>query len=118
VLARMCGGELVSREQAQDRTYDALVHCTPVGMYPNVNECFFEGDLPAKIVFDTVYNPLETELIKRARAQGCVTVPGLEMFLEQAVRQFEIFTGETAPRAVIEKAAAEALEEKYRPPVS
>ncbi len=115
VLARMCGGELVSREEVQNKTYDALVHCTPLGMYPNVNESFFEGKLPAGIVFDTVYNPRETELLKRARAQNCVVVPGLEMFLEQAVRQFEIFTGETAPRAVIEKTALEALEEKCKP---
>lgn len=114
VLARMCHGELVSREQLATRRFDALVHCTPVGMFPNVHDCFFDGEIPADIVFDTVYNPLETELIRRARAQNAKTVAGIEMFIEQAVRQFEIFTGATAPRAVMEKAALEALEEKAR----
>ena len=114
VLARMCRGELVSREQLGSRRFDALVHCTPVGMFPHVNDCFFDGEIPAGIVFDTVYNPLETELIRRARAQNAKTVAGIEMFLEQAVRQFEIFTGADAPRAVMEKAAIEALTEKTR----
>ena len=48
--------------------------------------------------------------MKRAREQGKTVVPGLEMFIEQAVRQFEIWTGESAPRAVMQKAALEALE--------
>ena len=66
--------------------------------------------IPGEIVFDMVYNPLETVLIQRAREQGKTVIPGLEMFIEQAVRQFEIWTGETAPRAAMEKAALEALE--------
>ncbi len=56
-----------------------------------------------------VYNPQETVLLARARSQGAEIICGLEMFIEQAVRQFEIFTGETAPRAVMERAALEAL---------
>ena len=67
---------------------------------------------PAEIVFDMVYNPLETLLIQHAREQGKTVIPGLEMFIEQAAQQFEIWTGETAPRAVMEKAAMEALEVK------
>jgi 3-dehydroquinate dehydratase/shikimate dehydrogenase len=50
--------------------------------------------------------------VKRAKEQGKTVVPGLDMFIEQAVRQFEIWTGETAPRAVMLKAAEEALEHK------
>jgi 3-dehydroquinate dehydratase/shikimate dehydrogenase len=65
--------------------------------------------LPADVVFDMVYNPLETELLKRAKAQGCGVIQGLEMFLAQAAQQFEIWTGETAPASVMEKAALEAL---------
>lgn len=56
-----------------------------------------------------VYNPLETRLTRLAKDQGATVIPGLEMFLEQAVKQFEIWTGETAPRSVMEKAALEAL---------
>lgn len=109
VLARATGAELLTREQAQQRTFDVLVHATPLGMTPRVNQCFFEDRIPAKLVFDMVYNPLETELLKRAREQGAATISGLEMFLEQACRQFEIFTGDSAPRSVMEKAAREAL---------
>jgi 3-dehydroquinate dehydratase/shikimate dehydrogenase len=78
-------------------------------MFPHVNECFFEGDIPGDVVFDMVYNPLETALLRSAREQGKTVIPGIEMFIEQAVRQFEIWTGESAPRAVLQKAAIEAL---------
>jgi 3-dehydroquinate dehydratase/shikimate dehydrogenase len=111
-LARICGAEPLLREQVDERQFDALVHATPIGMFPHVNECFFNGKIPAGIVFDMVYNPLETMLIRRAREENKVAVPGIEMFIEQAVRQFEIWTGESAPRAVMEKAAMEALEQK------
>jgi 3-dehydroquinate dehydratase/shikimate dehydrogenase len=111
-LAKICGAEPLLREQLYGRQFDAVIHATPLGMFPHVNECFFEGEIPAEVVFDMVYNPLETALIKRAREQGKTVVPGLEMFIEQAVRQFEIWTGESAPRAVLQKAAMEALEAK------
>ena len=111
-LARICGAEPLLREQVDERQFDALVHATPIGMFPHVNECFFNEKIPAGIVFDMVYNPLETMLIRRAREENKAVVPGIEMFIEQAVRQFEIWTGESAPRAVMEKAAMEALEQK------
>src|SRR5260370_595608 len=72
-------------------------------------ECFFRGKIPADVVFDMVYNPLETLLARRATEQGCEVIRGIQMFLEQAAHQFEIWTGETAPRPVMEKAAMEAL---------
>jgi 3-dehydroquinate dehydratase/shikimate dehydrogenase len=89
--------------------FDALVHATPLGMYPHIDDCFFDGSIPAEIVFDMVYNPLETALTRRASEQGKTVIQGLQMFLEQAAHQFEIWTGETAPRSVMEKAAIEAL---------
>jgi len=81
-----------------------------LGMYPHVGECFFNGNIPGEVVFDMVYNPAETALVKRAREQGRTVVPGIDMFIEQAVQQFEIWTGDSAPRAVMQKAAMEALE--------
>ena len=108
-LAKACDAEPLSREQAEKRHFDAIVHATPLGMFPHVDECFFKNRIPADVVFDMVYNPLETMLIKRAREQGCKVIPGIHMFLEQAVRQFELWTGETAPHAVMERAAFEAL---------
>jgi 3-dehydroquinate dehydratase/shikimate dehydrogenase len=111
-LAKICGAEPLSREQSLARHFDAVVHATPLGMFPHVNECFFNGVIPGEVVFDMVYNPLETVLIRRAKEQGKTVIPGLEMFIEQAVKQFEVWTGESAPRAVMEKAALEALEHK------
>ncbi len=108
-LARICNGEPLSREQAAAKMFDVVVHCTPMGMWPHPDECFFDDKVPGKLVFDMVYNPRETKLLKMAKAQGAETIDGLAMFLEQAARQFEIFTGETAPRAVMEKAAVETL---------
>jgi 3-dehydroquinate dehydratase/shikimate dehydrogenase len=108
-LAKACDAEPLSREHAQARTFDVLVHATPLGMYPKVDQCFFEDRIPGKLVFDMVYNPIETLLVRKAKDQGATVIHGLEMFLEQASLQFEIWTGETAPRAVMEKAALEAL---------
>ena len=111
-FAKVCGAEPLTPEQVSQRGFDAVVHATPLGMSPHTGECFFDGPIPGEVVFDLVYNPLETELLRRAREQGKEVITGLEMFLEQAVRQFEIWTGETAPRAAMQKAAAEALEPK------
>jgi 3-dehydroquinate dehydratase/shikimate dehydrogenase len=109
-LAKACDAEPLSREQASGRMFDVLVHSTSLGMFPKIGHSFFEEKIPAKLVFDMVYNPLDTMLIRMAKDQGAVVIRGLEMFLEQASRQFEIWTGENAPRAVMEKAALEALE--------
>jgi 3-dehydroquinate dehydratase/shikimate dehydrogenase len=108
-LASACGAEPLTRDQAEARMFDAVVHATPLGMSGQADKCFFRDKIPAKLVFDMVYNPMETELLRRARAQKAVVIPGIEMFLEQAARQFEIWTGERAPRAVMEQAAREAL---------
>ena len=90
-----------------------MTNATSVGMWPNVKDCLFPDTIPGDVVFDLVYNPLETELIRRAKAQGKQIVPGVKMFIEQAVRQFEIWTGESAPRAAMEAAALDALSAKY-----
>ena len=108
-LARACGVEPAGREKLAGRHFDILIHATPLGMSPNINGCFFSGDIPADLVFDMVYNPLETLLLKKARSAGKQTISGLEMFLEQAAAQFEIWTGQTAPRTVMKKSVLQAL---------
>ena len=67
-------------------------------MHPHEEGCFFEGEIPADVVFDMVYNPAKRCCCRHAEEQGRDVIPGLEMFMEQAARQFEIFTGEPAPR--------------------
>jgi shikimate dehydrogenase len=83
--------------------HGVLLHCTPVGMYPKVEESCVPARLlrPHLTVMDIVYNPLETRLLREAKAAGCKTIRGVEMFLNQAVGQFELWTGKPAPVAVM-----------------
>ena len=75
--------------------YDCIVNATPVGMHPNVDETPFEKEhlRSYMVVFDTVYNPENTLLIKEARSVGCRTVTGVDMFVRQAAIQFRIWHG-------------------------
>ena len=76
---------------------DLLINATPIGMYPNVDASPVEGTIRADVVFDMVYNPAATLLLRQAAAQNKKTVSGIAMFLAQAARQFEIWTGQPAP---------------------
>jgi 3-dehydroquinate dehydratase / shikimate dehydrogenase len=78
---------------------DILINCTPVGMHPNVDATPFERLQlkPSMVVFDTVYNPENTLLVKEARSQSCTVMTGVEMFVRQASLQFKLFTGVDAP---------------------
>lgn len=77
-----------------------LIHCTPIGMSPKTGMSCVPPKLlhPALTVMDIVYNPRETQLLADAKAAGCRTISGLEMFLHQAAAQFELWTGKPAPR--------------------
>ena len=87
---------------------DVLLHCTPVGMTPDAERTLVPRKFlrPDLAVFDAVYNPRRTLLLKEAAALGCRVVEGMEMFLGQAMVQFELWTGRPAPaeamRRVIE----------------
>ena len=78
---------------------DILINCTPVGMHPNVDESPYDKHhlRPYMIVFDTVYNPENTLLVKEARNRSCTVVTGVEMFVRQASLQFKLFTGKESP---------------------
>ncbi|MGL4421179.1 MAG: shikimate dehydrogenase [Gemmataceae bacterium] len=75
--------------------FDVLINGTPVGMHPNLNEMpvHVSALQPGQIVFDTVYTPETTMLIREAKSRGCQVITGVEMFVRQAARQFEVFTG-------------------------
>lgn len=94
--------------------HDVLIHCTPVGMYPKTTETVVPESLlrPELWVFDVVYNPFETTLLKQAKARGCQVVPGVEMFVRQAVTQFELWTGQEAPIKVMFDVVVRALENR------
>ncbi|MGQ0810632.1 MAG: shikimate dehydrogenase [Nitrospiraceae bacterium] len=80
-----------------------LLHCTPVGMHPKGDESCVPPSVlhPGLSVMDIVYNPRETRLLRDAKSAGCRTIRGLEMFLHQAVSQFELWTNEQAPADVM-----------------
>lgn len=73
---------------------DILVNMTSVGMHPDIDETPIPADkLHDLIVFDGVYNPPETMLLRMAAQAGCTVIPGIEMFINQAAEQFRIWTG-------------------------
>lgn len=92
---------------------DLLINCTPIGMHPKVDASPL-ADWPAAlgegvVVFDTIYNPIETKLLTDARQHGCTIIRGLEMFVRQAAAQFEQWTGQKAPTDVFEQVVRDRL---------
>ena len=107
-------GDHASAHRLKDLTaadYDILVNATPVGMTPEVDATPVPAEAlrPGTLVFDTIYTPIETRLLREARAAGCRTISGLEMFLAQAVRQFQVWTGTRAPVGVMRRVLKERL---------
>ena len=92
-------------------SFDVLINCTPVGMHPNVDEspCHFSILKPGVTVFDTIYRPETTLLIREARTRGCHTITGVDMFVRQAARQIELFIGQTPDQAVMRDIIRKAL---------
>ncbi|RMH59297.1 MAG: shikimate dehydrogenase [Candidatus Hydrogenedentota bacterium] len=90
---------------------DILINASPVGMHPRVEDCPIDPASlsPEQVVFDIVYNPLRTRLLREAEARGCRTIEGVEMFAEQAILQFEMFTGKEAPRDLMRSTVRRAL---------
>jgi len=86
--------------------HDCIVNATPIGMHPDVDATPFDKEhlRPYMVVFDTVYNPENTLLIKEARGAGCRVVTGVEMFVRQAAIQFRIWHGIEPPLAVMREA--------------
>jgi shikimate dehydrogenase len=80
-----------------------LIHCTPVGMHPKVDESVVPASLLHRnlAVMDIVYNPLKTKLLAEAEGRGLKAISGVDMFVNQAVIQFELWTGKPAPREVM-----------------
>ncbi len=106
------GSELDSSAlQHELATAELLLQCTPVGMHPNVDSSLVDPrHLHSRLtVFDAVYNPRETKLLRDAKAAGCTVVPGLEMFLGQAIVQFELWTGAKAPVELMRRTLEQRL---------
>jgi len=90
---------------------DLIINCTPVGMHPNEDATLVPDHLfrPGQVVFDVVYNPLKTKLLRQAKAKGLKVIPGVEMFINQAILQFERFAGADAPEELMRSVVMEQL---------
>ncbi len=112
-LAAAFGAEAAGLEQLPATEAQILINCTPIGMHPNVDasplETLPEHAGKQTVIFDTIYNPIETKLLRQARERGCIAVSGLEMFVRQAAGQFELWTAQPAPTDLFEKVVRERI---------
>ena len=94
-LANFLECPFIPLERIQEIHANVLVQTTPVGMFPHGNDSPVPDHVFRKemVVMDAIYNPLETRLLKSARAKGCITISGLEMFIHQGAEQFRLWTG-------------------------
>lgn len=119
-LAKEANAKCVKRADLKKLDFDVIINATSVGM-GNPKASPLEADeIRARIVFDMVYNPVQTKFLQMARAKGIATITGLEMFVQQGARQFEIWTGKPAPvdemRGVVMKALGESATPEVAPP--
>lgn len=109
-LARAAHATALGLDRLHRMEFDAIVNATPVGMDPKPHASPLRASqLRARVVFDMVYRPRETKLLRLARKRGLAVIPGWQMLLEQGAAQFEIWTGLRAPVAVMQRALLNAL---------
>ena len=111
-FARQAKARTIKRADLRKIAFDIIVNATPVGM-GNTRDCpLKDQEIQARVVFDMVYDPVETHLLQVARAKGIAVIPGVEMFVQQAARQFEIWTGKPAPAGDMLRAVTIALQDR------
>jgi 3-dehydroquinate dehydratase/shikimate dehydrogenase len=111
-LARQAKARTIKRADLRKIAFDVIINATPVGM-GNTRDCpLKDQEIQARVVFDMVYDPVETHLLQVARAKGIAVIPGVEMFVQQAARQFEIWTGKPAPAGDMLRAVTIALQDR------
>jgi len=111
-LARQAKARTIKRADLRKIAFDVIINATPVGM-GNTRDCpLKDEEIQARVVFDMVYDPVETHLLQAARAKGIAVIPGVEMFVQQAARQFEIWTGKPAPAGDMLRAVTITLQDR------
>ena len=109
-LARQSKSKYMKRADVGKSTFDAIINATPVGMGNGKQSPLEDKELNTRYLFDLVYSPAETKLIKMAKAKNIQVISGLEMFVQQGARQFEIWTGKPAPVAEMAFVVTKALD--------
>ncbi|MEZ6134731.1 MAG: shikimate dehydrogenase [Pirellulaceae bacterium] len=109
-LATDIGGRALAWSNRYEMKPGILVNCSPIGMHPDIDRTPYDKEKLNEdmIVFDTVYNPEQTVLVKDARNVGCFVVNGLDMFVRQAAYQFKLFTGLEPPSALMRETVKRA----------
>jgi 3-dehydroquinate dehydratase/shikimate dehydrogenase len=109
-LARAVGGEAIPRRALRSERFDAILNTTPVGMHPHEGVSPLSAkELRCNLVMDLIYRPLETQLLKLAKQKDIATVSGFDMFLEQGLAQWEIWTKTRPPEAAMGRAVFSKL---------
>jgi 3-dehydroquinate dehydratase/shikimate dehydrogenase len=112
-LARQSGAKTIKKDALAKTNFDVVINATPIGMAGNKAPQILEAkDLNTRLVFDLVYNPLETPLLRLARQANIPIITGIEMFVQQGARQFEIFTGKPAPEEEMLRVVLHALRQQ------
>jgi 3-dehydroquinate dehydratase/shikimate dehydrogenase len=96
-LAHQARARIMKRADLKKMAFDVIINATPVGMGNSRETPLQDKEINTRYVFDMVYDPAETRLLKLAKERGAQVIPGIEMFVHQAARQFEIWTGKPAP---------------------
>src|SRR5271166_3332597 len=96
-LARSARARTLRRADLKKLNFDVIINATPVGMGNSQESPLNQDEIKAHYVFEMIYDPPETRFMKLAKAAGAEVIPGVEMFVHQAARQFEIWTGKPAP---------------------
>jgi 3-dehydroquinate dehydratase / shikimate dehydrogenase len=113
-LATQAKAKIFKREQLTKTDFDVVLNATPAGMHGSKVDSLLQPDeLRARLVFDMVYNPIETPLLRMAHEKGIAIIPGFEMFVHQGARQFEIWTGKPAPEADMRRVVIHALQQQH-----
>ncbi|MEP6644497.1 MAG: shikimate dehydrogenase [Acidobacteriaceae bacterium] len=113
-LARQARARSAKRSDLKKLAFDVIINATPVGMGNTRDSPLNADEIKARYVFDMVYDPAETRLMKLAKERGAEVIAGVEMFVHQAARQFEIWTGKPAPWDEMLRVATTALQERAR----
>jgi len=111
-LAHRAHARIMKRADLKKLAFDVIINATPVGMGNARESPLHENEINARYVFDMVYDPAETRLLKLAKERGAQIIPGIEMFVHQAARQFEIWTGKPAPWDEMLRVVLLALQER------
>lgn len=110
VLAAEIGCRSIEWEERHSLKVQLLVNCTPVGMHPDVDRSPYDASKLSEyvVVFDTVYNPENTLLIKYAKRANSRFITGVDMFVRQAAYQYKLFTGKEAPSLLMRQTIKQA----------